>query len=330
MPARPPSETMPISSSISRSSAIRCSADRPRRPNASRSPRTSRTCLPGVTRPSADPVGVSSFTPVWQGSSRAVSMSTRPAWNRVSTCSEPTSSSAIPVQPDGTMSCARYSSASSPTADALTRSGMSLDTRVTRRPSAARFSAQARMRESFVSLRNPAGSTIGSVWLSSTCRVPAVIADRHRRVQPAVLDAQVVQHPQGLPGEVPELGMVPFGLQLADHHQRQDRLVLGELGQGPGIGQQHRGVDDVGPSIGRSAAGGTAGGRPSPRRCAVELLGGATCGHEDSPAGVGAGRPEREGDRWTPGGVGYCRRPRGPGTGPLPCRTRTINRGLQC
>ena len=75
VPARPPSETMPIDSSSSRSSAMRCSAERPRRPNASRSPRTSRTVLSGCSRPSAEPFDDCSTRPVWHGSSAAVGCS---------------------------------------------------------------------------------------------------------------------------------------------------------------------------------------------------------------------------------------------------------------
>ena len=76
--------------------------------------------------------------------------------------------SCIPDQPETTTSCAWYSSAARPTAAALTRSGMSLLTSVTRLPSAARLAAQLRIRESLLSVRNPAGSTVGSVWFSST------------------------------------------------------------------------------------------------------------------------------------------------------------------
>ena len=79
VPARPPRETMPISGSSSRSSATRCSADRPCSPNASRSPRTSRTCLSGVTRPSADPREDSSTSPVCGGSSAAAGTNVSPA-----------------------------------------------------------------------------------------------------------------------------------------------------------------------------------------------------------------------------------------------------------
>ena len=78
VPARPPREMIPISGSSSRSSAIRCSADRPCRPNASLSPRTSRTCLSGVTRPSAEPREDSSTSPVWVGSSAAAGTYTDP------------------------------------------------------------------------------------------------------------------------------------------------------------------------------------------------------------------------------------------------------------
>ena len=66
----------------------------------------------------------------------------------------------------------RYSSARRPTEAALTRSGMSLLTRVTSRPSAARLSATERIRASLLSVRNPGGSTPSSVWLSSTRSVP--------------------------------------------------------------------------------------------------------------------------------------------------------------
>ncbi len=74
-------------------------------------------------------------------------------------------------------------------------------------------------------------------------------ADRDRGVQPAVFDPEFVQDAQRLPGEVAELRMVPLGLEFADHDQRQDDLVLVEPVQRPGIGQQDRGVDDVGEPV---------------------------------------------------------------------------------
>lgn len=81
----------------------------------------------------------------------------------------------MPVHPDTTTSCAWYSSAARPTAPALTRSGMSLLTNVTCLPSAARLAATVRILASLLSLRNPAGSTDGSLWFSSTCSVPPCV-----------------------------------------------------------------------------------------------------------------------------------------------------------
>ena len=72
VPARPPSETIPTSGSSSRSIAIRCSAERPCRPNTSRSPRTSRYSPSPVTRPSADPRSEWMMSPVLTGSPRDV------------------------------------------------------------------------------------------------------------------------------------------------------------------------------------------------------------------------------------------------------------------
>ena len=196
VPARPPSETMPISSSISRSSAIRCSADRPRSPNASRSPRTTLTCLSGVTRASADPLGGVQHQP---GVARAVHGPRRSRSGRCGRAcrpgSAPTSSSAIPVQPDGTMSCARYSSAVRPTAAALTRSGMSLVTSVTSalRGQVQRAGQDARV-VAVVAESGRQHRRVGVVELD--VQRAALVTDRHRGVQPAVLDAQFVQDPQ--------------------------------------------------------------------------------------------------------------------------------------
>ncbi len=168
---------MPISGSSRRSSATRCSAERPCSPKASRSPRTIRTRLSAVTRPSAAEPPPARRSPVWQGSSRAASRSITPSRKSPSTSDGLTSTSAMPVQPVETTSRAWYSSAVRPTAAAFTRSGMSWVTSTTgprpaARRSAARLSAQARMRVSLPSVRKPAGSTSGSVWLSSTCSVP--------------------------------------------------------------------------------------------------------------------------------------------------------------
>ena len=80
----------------------------------------------------------------------------------------------MPVQPlsESLIASARYSSASRPTADALIRSGRSLETRVTSHPSLARLRATARIRVSLSPSRKPDGSESGSVWLSSTRMVP--------------------------------------------------------------------------------------------------------------------------------------------------------------
>jgi hypothetical protein len=65
----------PEAGSQSRSRAIRCSAERPRTPNASRSPRTRRTVASAPTRPSAVPAGERSTTPAFTGRSRISSLS---------------------------------------------------------------------------------------------------------------------------------------------------------------------------------------------------------------------------------------------------------------
>ncbi len=98
----------------------------------------------------------------------------------------------MPVQPESTASSARYSSASRPIEAALTRIGRSFETTVTSRPSCARFSATARMRESLSPSCSPLGSTDVLEWLSST-RSDAALADGDREVEPLVLDAQLVE-----------------------------------------------------------------------------------------------------------------------------------------
>ena len=100
---------------------------------------------------------------MWQGRFRALARSISPSVNSESISLEVTSSSVMPVQPEVITSWAWYSSAGRPTAPAFTRSGMSLLTNVTRLPSAARFAAQVRMRASLVSVRKPAGKTVGSL-----------------------------------------------------------------------------------------------------------------------------------------------------------------------
>jgi hypothetical protein len=41
--------------------------------------------------------------------------------------------------------------------------------------------------------------------------------------------------------------MMPLGFQFADDHQRDHDFVLSKPRSGPGIGQQHGGVEHIGP-----------------------------------------------------------------------------------
>jgi hypothetical protein len=61
-----------------------------------------------------------------------------------------------------------------------------------------------------------------------------------------VLDAKVVEHPQGLSGEIAKLGMVPLGFQLSDDDHGHDDAVLGEPAESGRVGEQNAGVEDVG------------------------------------------------------------------------------------
>ena len=88
-------------------------------------------------------------------------------------------------------------------------------------------------------------------------------------IQPAVFESQIVEHAQRLAREPAEFVMVAFGLQLADHHQRNDDFVLGEPVARPRIGQQNRCIEHIGPDV-READGESVTGRSStnaaPRR----------------------------------------------------------------
>ena len=114
--------------------------------------------------------------------------------------------------------------------------------------------------------RNPAGQRrrVGVVELDP--QRAAVVADGHRLVEPALADPQVVEQPQGLAGEVAELRVVPFALELGDDDDRQDDLVLLEPQHRPRVGQEHGGVEDVRLVLGlagacRRACGDAGGGR---------------------------------------------------------------------
>ena len=94
----------------------------------------------------------------------------------------------------------------------------------------------------------PEGSTAG-VGVVELDAQRAALADRDGEVEPAVLDAQLVEVPQRLPGEVADLGVVALALELGDHHDGDHDVVLGEAEERPRIAQQHRGVQDVGAEI---------------------------------------------------------------------------------
>ena len=98
--------------------------------------------------------------------------SRRPESYSSSSRSALTSISAMPVCPVSTTVSARYSSAVRPTDAALTRSGRSFETSTTSCPSCDSDRATDRIRVSLSPSRKPAGSTEGSLWLSSTRTVP--------------------------------------------------------------------------------------------------------------------------------------------------------------
>ncbi|MDQ1048278.1 hypothetical protein QFZ76_006514 [Streptomyces sp. V4I2] len=74
---------------------------------------------------------------------------------------------------------------------------------------------------------------------------PAEVPDRDGSIKAAVLDAELVEQAQGLPGEVAEFGMVPLGLQFRDHDDRQHDFMLVEAVQGVRVGQQDAGVENI-------------------------------------------------------------------------------------
>ena len=72
------------------------------------------------------------------------------------------------------------------------------------------------------------------------------VTDGDGPVEAPLADAQVVEQPQRLPGEVAELRVVAFALQLGHDDDGEHDLVLGETHHRPRVRQQHGGVDDVG------------------------------------------------------------------------------------
>ena len=94
--------------------------------------------------------------------------------------------------------------------------------------------------------RKPAGSELGSVWLSSTCSVPpssptatgASSRPSLIRSSSSIRSAVRAKYPARGGGA---------SLELGDHHDGQHHLVLGEPQHGARVRQQHRGVEDKGP-----------------------------------------------------------------------------------
>ncbi len=73
----------------------------------------------------------------------------------------------------------------------------------------------------------------------------ARLVRRHRPQQRTVRQAQVLEHPQRLAGGPAELGVVALALELGQHDERDDHLVLVEAHQRPRVGEQHRRVEYV-------------------------------------------------------------------------------------
>jgi hypothetical protein len=67
---------------------------------------------------------------------------------------------------------------------------------------------------------------------------------RHGEIEPFVLDPQLVEVAQRLPGEVADLRVVALGLELGDHHDRKDYGVLGETEDRLRVGQENGGVQN--------------------------------------------------------------------------------------
>ena len=70
----------------------------------------------------------------------------------------------------------------------------------------------------------------------------------NRLIQPSVFEPQIVEHPQGLSREPAKLMVMPLGFQFADDYQRDHDFMLGKPRARPGIGQQHGGVEHIGPN----------------------------------------------------------------------------------
>ena len=75
----------------------------------------------------------------------------------------------------------------------------------------------------------------------------ACLTDGDRLIEPPVPHAQLVEAAERGAREEAQLGVVPLALQLCDHDHRQHDLVLVEPPHRTGVGEQHAGVEHVGP-----------------------------------------------------------------------------------
>src|SRR5882757_4670379 len=73
----------------------------------------------------------------------------------------------------------------------------------------------------------------------------ALVTDRQVGIQPAELDPQVIQMPEGLTGEITQFGMMTLGLQFGDDDDGDDHAVLGEPADRSRVGEQDAGVQHV-------------------------------------------------------------------------------------
>lgn len=85
-----------------------------------------------------------------------------------------------------------------------------------------------------------------SWWLSSTRSVPPRAVGDERLGERAGPGPELLQHAQRLAGGPPQFGVVALRLELDQHHDRDDDVVLVEAHEGTRVGEQDRRVEDVG------------------------------------------------------------------------------------
>ena len=151
----------------------------------------------------------------------------------------------MPVQPASTASCARYSSVSRPDRGGLDPQRHVLGDQA----DVAALGAQVQRDHhdpAVVAVVAEAGRQHRRVAVVELdVQRAAVLADRHRRVEPAVGHPQVVEDPQRLAGEPAQLGVVALVLQFTDHDEREHHVGVAEAQQRTGVGEQDGGVEDV-------------------------------------------------------------------------------------